>query len=112
MYRESTVSAVCQVDIDIGVVTLLGTFESFHALCIFVQTTETKVLETNNTTVGDASQVHRVVPNIMVILHPFVAVSAAIHETSDTSRIVIIRWQTEDVEAFTRHFSTRVFIAI
>ena len=112
MYLESTVSAVCQVHIDIGVVTLLGTLESFHAFCVFAQTTETKVLETDNATVGDASQVHRVVPNIMVILHPLVAIRATIHETSDTSRIVIIRWQTKDVEALTRHFSTRVFIAI
>ena len=103
---------MCQVHIDIGVVTLLGSLESFHTFCILAQTTETKVLETDNATIGDTSQVHRVVPNIMVVLHPLIAIRATIHETSDTSRIVIIRWQTKDVEAFTRHFSTRVFIAI
>ena len=48
----------------------------------------------------------------MVVLHPLVAIGTASHEAGQTSRVVLIWRQTEDLEALGGDFCTCIFVAI
>ena len=95
---KGTVSARRQVQVQHRAVAGLRTLESLHTLCVLSQTTETKVLKTYDTAIGDAGQIHRVVPHVEVVLHPFVAVRTTRHEAGNTGRIVLVGWETENLE--------------
>ena len=108
MDLESTVSAWRQIEINPRSIAIFRTFEGLQALGVLSQSAKAEVLETHDSTVGNASQIHRVVPYIMVVLHPLVAVRATRHKTSVASRVILIRRQAEDLEALGSHFGTGI----
>ena len=99
MDLESTVSAWRQIEKKSRSIACFRTLESLQTLSVLSQSTKAEVLKTNDSTVGNASKIHRVVPDVVIILHPLVAVRAARHKTSVASRVILIRWQAEDLEA-------------
>ena len=48
----------------------------------------------------------------MVVLHPLVAIGTASHEAGQTSRVVLIGRQTEDLKTLGGDFCTCIFVAI
>ena len=108
---KGTLTTRCQVKIKLGIVSLLDTCESLHALGILSQATETEILKTNDSTVLNASQIHGVFPYVMIVLHPVVAVRT-IHEAGIACTIIFIRWQTENLEALAGYLCTSIGIAI
>ena len=109
---EGTVSARRQVQVQHRAVASLRTLESLHALRVLSQTAETEVLKTYDTAIGDAGQIHRVVPYVEVVLHPFVAVRTARHEAGNTGRIVLVGRETENLETLRGHLGTGIFVAV
>ena len=69
---EGTVSARSEAQIELCAIAFACGGESLHALAVLLQSSKAEILESHHTTVGDASQIHAVVPHIVVILHPVV----------------------------------------
>ena len=111
MNLKGTLTTSCQVDIQLDTVTLLNTFEGLHALGILSQTAKAKVLEADDAAILNAGKIHGVVPYVVVVLHPVIAVRT-IHKAGITSTIEIIWWQTENLETFTGHLSTSILVTI
>ena len=105
-------SASGQVEVQHRTVAFLNTIKSLQALGGLSQTAEAKVLKAHDTTVGDSGEIHRVVPDVMVVLHPLVTVGAARHETGITGRVVLIGRQTEDLETLRGDFCACIFVAV
>ena len=112
MNLKGTVSTRRQIEIKSSSIASFRTLKSLQTLRVLSQTTEAEILKTYDSTVGDAHEIHRVVPNVVIILHPLVAVRAARHKASDTGTIIIIRWKSEDLETLRSHLGTRIGIAI
>ena len=111
MNLEGAFAATGQVQVQVGIVTLLDAVEGFQALGVLCQTAKAKVFETDDTAVLNTSQVHGVVPHIEVVLHILVAVGA-VHKAGDTGRIIGIGRQTENLETFASHLGTGIVVAI
>ena len=111
MNLKGALATGCQVDIQLDIITLLYTFKGLYALGVLSQATKAKVLETDDAAILNAGQVHGVVPDVVVVLHPVVAVRT-IHKAGITSTVVIIWLQTENLEALAGHLCTSILVAI
>ena len=69
---EGTVSAWSEAQIELCAIAFACGGKSLHALAVLLQSAKAEILESHHTTVGDASQIHAVVPHIVVVLHPVV----------------------------------------
>ena len=96
MYAKRAVSAWGQPQIECGVISLLGTRKGFYSFGIFMQTFKTEILEADDAPIGHSCQVHTVIPDIKIILHPFVTIQIA----CNTRRIVSVGWKAEYLESF------------
>ena len=101
-----------QVEVQRSAVALLDALEGFQSLRVLGQSAEAEVLEADDAAVGDTGQIHRVVPDVVVVLHPLVAVGATCHEAGVTCRVVLIRRKTEDLEPFRGYFSASILVAV
>ena len=108
MHLEGLFDSRFEVQHEAGIVASLGALESKYALSILGQTTEAEVLEADDALVGDAGKVHAVVPDVEVILHPVLVGEVA----SDAGRIILIRIETENLEALGSDLSTRITVAV
>ena len=99
MNLEGSVSTRSQIQVQYGSIAFLGALEGLDSLGILYQSAKAEVLKAYDACVGDTCQVHRVIPYVVVILHPVVAVSAASHKTCDTCRIVGVWGQTINLES-------------
>ena len=105
---ESAFTAGRKPEVELGAVTFLSTGESLHALHVFGNSAETEVLEADDTAVGDAYQIHVVVPVIPGVLHPVVAR----HVAGVSGRIISVWIESENLEALAGYLSTRIFVAV
>ena len=101
-----------QMKVQCCTITLLNAFEGFQSIGVLCQSTESEVLKAHYTLVGNTCQIHRVVPNVKVILHPLIAIGSTRHDTGNTGRVILIRWQTIHLETFTGHLSTCILHTI
>ena len=108
MNLECSLTTRNEVDVQLSAITLLSASKSLDTLSVFIHTTKTEVFETNDALVGDTCKIHAVVPYIIVVLHPLVTS----HEASNTCRIIVVWWQTEDLETFTCYLSTCILSTI
>ena len=83
MNLECPMSTSGKVEIKHSSIALLDTSKWLQSLCGCCETSKAEVFETYYATILDACKLHRVLPDIVVILHPLVAVRT-IHETCDT----------------------------
>ena len=97
-----------ETEVQLGTIALLNTLESGQTLGGLRKTAKAKVFKTNDALVGDTCQIHRVVPHIKIVLQPLLVG----HEAGNTRRIILIRWQTENLESFAGHLGTRILHTI
>ena len=98
----------CQIQAEHRAIASLRSLESLQALCALSQTTKAEILKTYDSTVGDTRQIHRVIPDVVVILHPLVAVRTTCHIAGNTRRVILIGRKSEDLEALRGHFGTSI----
>ena len=93
---EGTVSAWSEAQIELCAIAFACGGKSLHALAILLQSAKAEILKSHHTSVSDASQIHAVVPHIVIVLHPVVSG----HIAGQTGRIVGIRGKTVNLESF------------
>ena len=76
--------AGCQPEVQQRAVALLRALEGGQSLGSLCEAAEAEVFEADDAAIGDAGQVHAVVPYVEVVLHPLIAVGAARHDTGQT----------------------------
>ena len=108
MNAEGTFATRGEPEVEHSAVTFLCATESLHALGVLSHSAKTEIFEADDAAVGDTCEIHVVVPVVPSVLHPVVARQIA----GNTGRIVLVGIETENLEAFTGHFGTRIFVAV
>ena len=96
---KGSMSGRSETEVQLGGVALLRTFKGFQTLRILSQTAKAEIFESDNAPIGDACKRHGVVPHVEVVLQPLLVG----HKTGNTRRIILISWQTENLETFAGH---------
>ena len=105
---EGTVPAWSEAQIELCAIAFACGGKSLHTLAVLLQSAKAEILESHHTTVGDASQIHAVVPHIVVVLHPVVAS----HVTGNSSRVIGIGGKTEYLESLAGNLGTGIACAV
>ena len=111
MNLKCTLAAGGQVQVKAGIVAFLCSLKGFYAFRVLCQAAKAEVLEAYDTSILNTGEVHRVVPHVVVVLHPVVG-TRAIDEAGISSAIILIGGQAEYLEAFAGHLGSCVFVAI
>ena len=70
MNPEGSLPTWSHIQAELCVVSLSSSLERCYAFCVFIQSAESKILESNDTTILNTSKIHAVVPYVEIILHP------------------------------------------
>ena len=105
---EGAVSARREQQVELGAVAGRRSLEGFHALGVLVESAEAEVLEADDALVGDAGEIHVVVPHVVVVLQPVVAR----HVAGNAGGVVAVGGQAEDLEALAGDLGSRVAGAV